>query len=112
MLESVASRLDSVEQKLGSFEEQQSGFKEQLRVMDQCMKEMNKSIEELQASQVEFVRKEKVVEIEQMLDDLSNRSHRNNLVVWGMSENSEGESTDCKVLMQVFLLHIWSWKDQ
>ena len=68
---------------------------------------MNQSIEEFKASQVEFVRKENVVELEQMLDDLSNRSRRNNLVVWGMPENSEREATDCKVLMQnLFATHM------
>ena len=41
--------------------------------------------------------------LENQLDDLGNRSRRNNVVFWGIPETSEGDSTDCRPLVQEFI---------
>lgn len=102
MLETVVSRLDGVEQKLHLYEAEQSVIKEKVRVIDQGMEELNTSVEELKSAQADFVSKFKLAELEMKVDDLENRSRRNNLVIWGIPEESEGETGDCQEFIRDF----------
>ena len=102
MLETAVYRLDNVERRLSSAENEQSIMKEKVQIIDHSMEDINISVEELRASQTPSPCK-KIIELELKIDDLVNRSCRNNVMIWGIPEGSEVSMNMKEFVLDFFL---------
>ena len=92
MLADALKRLDNVENAVKT-------TTRRVNTIEDSLHSFNEILEELKSEQKQCARKTDVDALKMKVDDLSNRSRRNNIVVWGIPEGSE-DSSNCVDLMQ------------
>ena len=95
MLADALRRLDTVEGEIKHTNSRMNSLEDSLQMFHESHEEIN---EELKGK----ANKEDVDKLERKIDDLENRSRRNNVVFWGFPESVE-EPADCKKLISEFL---------
>ena len=73
-------------------EKAQKDSKARMSEIESGMEEINLTVEELQQKQSSYARVNNIRDLEKKIDDLENRSRRNNIVVWGIPEDREGDT--------------------
>ena len=97
LLTGALKRLDVVEDKV-------KNNVERLNEIEDGLHGLNENIEEFRSERKEYARNSKVVELEKKIEDLSNRSRRNNIVIWGIPEKAEkSDGKDCIQFVKDFL---------
>ncbi len=97
---SVHEKLDNLTTLMGKVLQRLDVMGERVNNLEDSMAHMQESIEEVQNEQKLFATKEKICELEKKLDDLGNRSRRNNIVMWGVPECQE---EDCEKFVLDFI---------
>ncbi|XP_072023244.1 uncharacterized protein [Amphiura filiformis] len=104
LLNKVISRLDTMEVSMQKLESDQKDMRTKVIDLEASAEQVNATLEDMKQERKSFVMKTELDSMKQQLDDLANRSRRNNLVFWGIPENSEN-SPDCCGFMEDFIVN-------
>ena len=107
ILHTIMERLEKLEilsqinQRLGRIEEETSSIKEKVNGFEKSLASLNLDVEELKLKVADKVDNARVLALEHSIEDLVNRSKRNNLVFFNVPEKSE--NGDCVAFIQHFI---------
>ena len=90
-----------INQRLGRVEEEASSIKEKVNGFKKSLASLNLDVEELKLKVADKVDNARVLALEDSIEDLVNRSKRNNLVFFNVPEKSE--NGDCVTFIQHFI---------
>ena len=96
MLADALRRLDMVEGEIKRTNSRMNNLEVSLQLFNESHEEINKELIKGKANKAD------VDKLERRIDDLENRSRRNNVVFWGFLESVE-KPADCKKLISEFL---------
>ncbi|XP_072021689.1 uncharacterized protein [Amphiura filiformis] len=101
-LNDMTSLINTVLTRLEKVEIEHKVLETRVTQLEASAENVEVSLEEIKTQQGTCAEKKDIENLERQLDDLANRSRRNNVVIWGIPENSE-DSSDCRAFISSFL---------
>ncbi len=102
LLNTVIARLDSIDQRVMKLENERDALNTRIGDLEGSAVEVNLSLEEIKEKQKRCVGNDEIDILKRRIDELNNRSRRNNVVFWGIPEKSE-KSADCCDFIKDFI---------
>ena len=84
-------KLNSILQKLANLEVSQKKTADDVKDLKQSYGYLEEQVTEVKSDIAEKASRMELAKLEKKIDDLENRSKRNNIVIWGLREDAEKE---------------------